>query len=50
MRVDYGPGCRLYFTRRGSTLIVLVAGGDKSSQRRDIISAQRIVSEMELES
>ncbi len=50
MRVDYGPGYRLYFTRRGSTLIILVAGGDKSSQKRDIMRAQRIVSEMEWES
>ena len=36
MRIDYGPGYRLYFVQRGKTLIVLLCGGDKASQRRDI--------------
>ena len=49
MRVDVGPGYRLYFTRRASVLIVMLAGGDKSSQARDIKRAQRIVRELELE-
>ena len=49
MRVDFGPGYRLYFTRRGSLLIVLLAGGDKSTQSRDIRRAQRIVTQLELE-
>src|SRR6476660_10387202 len=49
MRVDFGPGYRLYFTRRGSLLIVMRAGGDKSTQKRDIKRAQRIVTELELE-
>ncbi len=49
MRVDYGPGYRLYFTRRGSTLIVMLAGGDKSTQTRDIKRAQRIVKELEID-
>lgn len=35
-RIDYGPGYRLYFVRRGDTLIVLLCGGDKSTQQRDI--------------
>jgi putative addiction module killer protein len=47
MRVAYGPGYRLYFTRRGSILIVMLAGGDKSTQARDIERAQRIVKELE---
>jgi putative addiction module killer protein len=50
MRVDIGPGYRLYFTRRASILIVMLAGGDKSSQARDIKRAQRILRELELES
>jgi putative addiction module killer protein len=49
MRVAYGPGYRLYFTRRGSILIVMLAGGDKSTQTRDIQRAQRIVKELEFE-
>lgn len=49
MRVDVGPGYRLYFTRRASILIVMLAGGDKSSQARDIKRAQRILRELELE-
>ena len=49
MRVDIGPGYRLYFTRRASILIVMLAGGDKSSQARDIKRAQRVLRELELE-
>lgn len=49
MRVNVGPGYRLYFTRRGSILIVMLAGGDKSSQARDIKRAQRILTELESE-
>ena len=47
LRVDSGPGYRLYFMRRGKILIVMLAGGDKSSQKRDIKRAQRIASELE---
>jgi putative addiction module killer protein len=36
MKVDYGPGYRVYYIQRGSTVVVLLCGGDKSTQRRDI--------------
>jgi putative addiction module killer protein len=49
MRVNFGPGYRLYFTRRGSVLIVMLAGGDKSSQARDIKRAQQILKNLEPE-
>jgi putative addiction module killer protein len=39
MRIDYGPGYRIYFVRRGEKLVVLLAGGDKRSQARDIKTA-----------
>jgi putative addiction module killer protein len=47
MRVNFGPGYRLYFTRKGSILIVMLAGGDKSSQATDIRRAQRILKQLE---
>ena len=50
MRVDYGPSYRLYFTRRDRVLIVVLAGGDKSSQARDIQRAKRLLGELEPES
>ena len=40
MRIDYGPGYRVYFTRRGNEVVILLAGGDKSTQDTDIKIAQ----------
>ena len=42
LRIDYGPGYRVYFRKRGRALIVLLAGGDKNSQIRDIKTALRL--------
>lgn len=42
LRIDYGPGYRVYFLRRGEELIVLLCGGDKTSQDRDIADAKAI--------
>jgi len=39
LRIDYGPGYRIYFVRQGHTVVVLLAGGDKGSQDRDIATA-----------
>jgi putative addiction module killer protein len=39
MRIDYGPGYRIYFVRRGRELVILLAGGDKRTQSRDIEKA-----------
>jgi putative addiction module killer protein len=48
LRVNFGPGYRLYFTRHGSILIVMLAGGDKSTQVADIRRAKRILEGLEL--
>ena len=42
MRIDYGPGYRVYFVQRGEILVILLAGGDKSTQERDIAAARRL--------
>jgi len=42
LRIDYGPGYRVYFTIRGHTLIILLAGGDKRTQTTDIKTALRL--------
>ena len=45
IRIDYGPGYRVYFARRGKTLVILLCGGDKKSQRNDIAVAKRMAKE-----
>jgi putative addiction module killer protein len=42
LRIDYGPGYRLYFVQRGRFLIILLCGGDKGSQARDIRKAKKL--------
>lgn len=42
LRIDFGPGYRLYFIRRGKNVVFLLAGGDKSSQNRDIRTAHEL--------
>lgn len=42
LRIHYGPGYRVYFQRRGNTLIILLCGGDKSTQASDIRKAKRL--------
>lgn len=45
LRIHYGPGYRIYFQKRGKTIIVLLCGGDKSTQTRDITTAKRLANE-----
>jgi putative addiction module killer protein len=49
MRVAFGPGYRLYFTRRQNILIVMLAGGDKTTQSKDIERAKKLLDQLELE-
>jgi putative addiction module killer protein len=46
MRVHVGPGYRVYFVRTGATVYVLLTGGDKSSQQKDIARAKRMAREL----
>lgn len=46
LRVDHGPGYRVYFTMRGKTLIILLCGGDKSTQKKDIKAAKEMAAQL----
>ena len=45
LRIDFGPGYRVYFIRQGLSMVFLLAGGDKSSQERDILRALELADE-----
>lgn len=47
LRIDYGPGYRVYFTKRGTAVVILLAGGDKRSQSADIKLALRLARNLE---
>jgi putative addiction module killer protein len=46
LRIDYGPGYRVYFVQRRQTLVVLLAGGDKDTQDQDIRTALELAREL----
>lgn len=43
MRIDYGPGYRIYYSHRGAQIVILLCGGDKRTQQQDIKQAQMLV-------
>ena len=45
LRIQYGPGYRVYYVQRGAILIVLLCGGDKATQARDIATAKKLAKE-----
>ena len=45
LRIDYGPGYRLYFVQRGQVLVILLCGGDKATQARDISAAKAMAAD-----
>jgi putative addiction module killer protein len=47
LRIDYGPGYRIYYVRRGDTVVILLTGGDKSRQSADIAKARALAAELE---
>jgi len=46
LRIDFGPGYRVYFAPRGSEIVILLAGGDKSSQSKDIETAHELARQL----
>ncbi|MCE2647102.1 MAG: type II toxin-antitoxin system RelE/ParE family toxin [Pseudomonadota bacterium] len=47
LKIDFGPGYRVYYTQRGEQLLLLLIGGDKSSQTKDIAKAQQLAKDFE---
>ncbi len=48
MRIHHGPGYRVYFLQRGKALVILLCGGDKSTQRKDIVWAKKLAEDLEV--
>lgn len=48
LRIFYGPGYRVYFVQRNSTVVILLSGGDKTSQQSDIAKAKEIAKQLEV--
>ncbi|KRQ17771.1 type II toxin-antitoxin system RelE/ParE family toxin [Bradyrhizobium manausense] len=46
LRIDYGPGYRIYFIQQGNTAVILLCGGDKRTQNKDIRTAKRMAKEV----
>jgi putative addiction module killer protein len=46
LRIDYGPGYRVYFVQRGKEIVILLCGGDKRTQTRDIKAAKAMAAEL----
>lgn len=47
LRIFYGPGYRVYFVQRGSAVVILLSGGDKSTQNSDIVKAKELAKQLE---
>lgn len=47
LKIDFGPGYRVYYTQRGTSLLLLLAGGDKSTQQKDIAMAIHLASQFQ---
>lgn len=48
LRLDFGPGYRVYFHKRGEMIVFLLAGGTKSTQDRDIVKAKKLLRDLEI--
>ncbi|MEQ9106850.1 MAG: type II toxin-antitoxin system RelE/ParE family toxin [Limnobacter sp.] len=48
LRIFYGPGYRVYFTKKNSVVVILLSGGDKSTQKADISNAKEIARQLEV--
>jgi len=46
LRIHYGPGYRVYFARKGNTVVILLGGGDKSTQKEDIAAAKALARQL----
>jgi len=47
LKIDYGPGHRVYYMQHGDTLVILLCGGDKRSQQKDIRTARALARDLE---